>query len=339
MKTLFFIMNLLVPLTSFSMTALPLKPEFPADNKQSVDKIKLGKTLFFEPRLSKNGTVSCNTCHNIMLGGEDQRSVSVGINGQKGGRSAPTVWNAAFHTVQFWDGRAKTLEEQAVGPITNPIEMGMPNFEVVVERLSSIPGYVLMFEKAFGKNSITKENIGKAIASFERTLIAGNSAFDKFSHGNKQAMNASAQRGMKLVQDIGCVACHSGANFNGEKLKMGEGNFQKFPVMSDNNFVKKYNLTADTGLFNVTKKDEDKNTWRVPTWRNIALTAPYFHNGSVKTLNEAVRVMAKVQLDTELKENQVNDIVAFLESLTGEFPKIEMPILPATPKTMLVDIE
>jgi cytochrome c peroxidase len=339
MKKFLFLVNLLVPLSGFSMTALPDKPEFPADNKQSVDKIKLGKILFFEPRLSKNGTVSCNTCHNVMLGGDDQRSVSVGINGQKGGRSAPTVWNAAFHTVQFWDGRAKSLEEQAVGPITNPIEMGMPNFDIVIERLNKIPGYVTMFDKVFGKNSISKENIGKAVASFERTLIAGNSAFDKYSHGNKNAMTAQAKRGMKLVQDIGCVACHSGSNFNGDKLKMGEGNFQKFPVMTENDFVKKYNLTQDTGRFNVTKKEDDKNIWRVPTWRNVALTAPYFHNGSVKTLDEAVRVMAKVQLDTVLKDDQVNDIVAFLESLTGEFPKIDMPTLPATSKTMLVDLE
>ena len=339
MKNLICFITLLIPIRSFSMTALPTMPEIPSDNKQSVAKINLGKTLFFDPRLSKNGTVSCNTCHNVMLGGDDQRSVSVGVNGQKGGRSAPTVWNAAFHTVQFWDGRAKSLEEQAVGPITNPIEMGMPDFNIVIERLSNIPGYVSMFEKTFGKNSITKENIGKAIASFERTLIAGNSSFDKFMHGNKKAMSAEAKRGMKLVQDVGCTACHSGANFNGEKLKMGEGNFQKFPVFAENDFVQKYLLQKDTGRFSVTKNEDDKNTWRVPTWRNIALTAPYFHNGSVKTLNEAVKVMAKVQLNVDLKDAEINDIVAFLESLTGEFPKIEMPRLPATNKTMLVEVE
>jgi cytochrome c peroxidase len=339
MKKFIYLATLLLPILSYAMEALPSKPEIPADNKQTVDKINLGKLLFFDPRLSKNGTVSCNTCHNVMLGGEDQRSVSVGINGQKGGRSAPTVWNAAFHTVQFWDGRAKSLEEQAVGPITNPIEMGMPNFDIVIERLSKIPSYATMFEKVFGKNSITKENIGKAIASFERTLIAGNSSFDKYMHGNKKAMSAAAQRGMKLVQDVGCTACHSGANFNGDKLKMGEGNFQKFPVFAESEFIKKYKLNADTGRFNVTKKEDDKNIWRVPTWRNVALTAPYFHNGSVQNLEEAVRVMAKVQLNTDLKDDQVNDIVAFLESLTGEFPKIEAPRLPVTAKTMLVDLE
>lgn len=321
-----------------AMQALPKSAVIPKDNKQTIEKINLGKSLFFDPRMSINGTISCNSCHNLMLGGEDQRSVSVGVNGQKGGRSAPTVWNSAFHTVQFWDGRAISLEDQAVGPIGNPIEMGMPHFELVRDRLKQIPGYVAMFEKAFGKDSITKENIGKAIASFERTLIAGNSPFDKFMHGNKKAMTMQAQRGMKLVQEVGCIVCHSGANFNGENLKMGEGNFQKFPVFTDNEFVKKYNFMADTGRFDFTKNENDKNLWRVPTWRNIALTAPYFHNGSVRTLDEAVTVMAKVQLNLDLTENQVSDIVAFLESLTGIFPKIDMPRLPPTPKTTLFDL-
>lgn len=321
-----------------TMLPLPKTPEIPKDNPQSLEKINLGKVLYFDPRLSKNGTISCNTCHNVMLGGEDQRSVSVGINGQKGGRSAPTVWNSAFHTVQFWDGRAKSLEEQAVGPITNPIEMGMPNFEQVVERLNQIPGYVQMFDKVFGKKSITKENIGKAIASFERTLITKDSNFDKYMHGNKKAMSQQQLRGMKLVSEIGCTACHNGVNFNGENLKMGEGNFQKFPVV-DNSFIKKYNLAQDLGRHAVTQKEDDKNMWRVPTWRNVALTAPYFHNGAVKNLEEAVRIMAKSQLDLELKQNQVEDIVAFLESLTGKFPKIDMPRLPETLKTTLVDLE
>lgn len=321
-----------------AMQALPKSAEIPKDNKQTIEKINLGKSLFFDPRMSINGTISCNSCHNLMLGGEDQRSVSVGVNGQKGGRSSPTVWNSAFHTVQFWDGRAISLEDQAVGPIGNPIEMGMPHFELVRDRLKQIPGYVAMFEKAFGKDSITKENIGKAIASFERTLIAGNSPFDKFIHGNKKAMTMQAQRGMKLVQEVGCIVCHAGANFNGESLKMGEGNFQKFPVFTDNEFVKKYNFMADTGRFDFTKNENDKHMWRVPTWRNIALTAPYFHNGSVRTLDEAVIVMAKVQLNLDLTENQVSDIVAFLESLTGIFPKIDMPRLPPTPKTTLFDL-
>lgn len=339
MKKMLFPLLMVFPLSVFGMMALPKVAEIPKDNKQTIEKINLGKSLYFDPRLSLNGAISCNSCHNLMAGGEDQRSFSVGINGQKGGRSSPTVWNSAFHTVQFWDGRAASLEEQAVGPITNPVEMGMPNFEMVVARLSKIPGYVQMFDKAFGKNSISKENIGKAIASFERTLIAGDSAFDKFMHGNKKAMTPQMQRGMKLVETVGCTTCHSGANFNSENLKMGEGNYQKFPVNADNDFVKKYNFMADTGRFSVTKKEEDKHMWRVPTWRNVALTAPYFHNGSVRTLEEAVKIMAKAQLDVDLKEDQIADIVAFLESLTGTFPKIDMPRLPATTKTTLVDLE
>ncbi|MDD4974138.1 MAG: cytochrome-c peroxidase [Bacteriovorax sp.] len=338
MKKLLLTLVAACPLTVMAMQALPKSAEIPKDNKQTIEKINLGKSLYFDPRMSINGTISCNSCHNLMLGGEDQRSVSVGVNGQKGGRSAPTVWNSAFHTVQFWDGRAKSLEDQAVGPIGNPIEMGMPHFEMVIGRLKQIPGYVEMFEKAFGKDSISKDNIGKAIASFERTLIAGNSPFDKYMHGNKKAMTVQAQRGMKLVQEVGCVVCHAGANFNGENLKMGEGNFQKFPVFTDNDFVKKYNFMADTGRFDFTKNENDKHMWRVPTWRNIALTAPYFHNGSVRTLDEAVTVMAKVQLNLDLKDNQVSDIVAFLESLTGIFPKIDMPRLPPTPKTTLYDL-
>ena len=188
-----------------------------------------------------------------------------------------------------------------------------------------------MFKKAFPKetNPISKINIGKAIATFERTLIAGDSNFDLYMKGNKKALSKSAQNGMKLVESIGCTACHSGANFNGQ-LKMGEGNFQQFPTFTENNYVKKYNFLADEGRFQVTKKEEDKHLFRVPTWRNLALTAPYFHNGSVQTLDEAVRVMAKTQLDKDLTDNETKDIVAFLESLTGKLPKIEAPQLPVT---------
>lgn len=337
MKFIFLTTFFVFPILGQAMMPLPKLPEIPKDNPQTIQKINLGKSLYFDPRLSLNGTQSCNTCHNVAAGGEDNRSVSLSFKGEKGGRSAPTVWNAAFHTTQFWDGRVKSLEEQAVGPITNPVEMGMPDFAAVVARLEKIPGYVDMFEKVFGKNAITKENIGKAIASFERTLITPNSPFDKYMHGNKSALSAQAKRGMKLVQDVGCIACHSGANFNGD-LKMGEGNFQKFPVFTDNSFVKKYKFEEDTGRFTATKNADDKHMWRVPTWRNIALTAPYFHNGSVQTLDEAVRVMAKVQLNVDLKEEQIKDIVAFLESLTGTFPKIEIPRLPPTLGVSVVDV-
>lgn len=336
-----FIVSALISTKVFAFAPLPKNPPVPADNKITEVKIKLGKNLYFDTRLSKNGALSCNSCHNVMAGGDDMRKFSVGINGQKGGRSAPTVWNSAFHTVQFWDGRAASLEEQAVGPITNPVEMGMPDFDLVIERLSKIPGYVTLFKEAFPKEDkpINKINIGKAIATFERTLIAGDSPFDQYMRGNKKAMSVKAINGMKLVESIGCTACHSGSNFNGENLKMGEGNFQKFPTFPENEYTKKYKFLDDTGRHAVTKNEDDKHMWRVPTWRNIALTAPYFHNGSVTTLNEAVRVMAKVQLDKDLNDKEVQDITAFLESLTGKFPKIEMPRLPTSTNTSLVEIE
>ena len=327
----------LVEVSAFE--TLPDLPPIPKDNPQSPEKIELGKQLFFDPRLSADGTVSCNSCHNVMSSGTDNRPVSVGVNAQKGGRSAPTVWNAAFLTTQFWDGRAATLEDQAKGPILNPIEMGMPNKEEVVKRIKAIPGYIVQFEKTFGgKDAVTYDNIAKAIASFERTLITSSSPFDRFIKGDKTALSRDAQEGMKLVEAVGCTGCHTGANFSGPaSLSIGQGFFQKFPVYPGSNFEKKYNLVADLGLYSVTKKNEDKNRWRVPTWRNVAVTAPYFHNGSVKTLDEAVRVMAKTQLDKTLKDQDVKNIVAFLNSLTGTFPKIAMPRLPDTPNLTMVE--
>jgi cytochrome c peroxidase len=311
--------------------ALPTEAPVPTDNPQSPSKIELGKMLYFDPRLSVDGTVSCNSCHNVMLDGGDGRPVGVGVRGQRGGRGSPTVWNSAFHTVQFWDGRAASLEEQALGPLTNPIEMGMPSHDAVMERINKIPGYVQAFKKAFPKDvSPTIQNLGKAIAAYERTLITPNSPFDKYVKGNKKAMTVQQIRGMKLVQEIGCTSCHTGVNFAGEGFKMGEGHYQPFPQIPGSKYDRQYDLTSDKGRYEVTKKDEDKNHWRVPTWRNVAITAPYFHNGKVKTLDEAVRVMAKTQLDMDLKDDQVDDIVSFLNALTGEFPKQTIPQLPKT---------
>jgi cytochrome c peroxidase len=313
-----------------AMEALPKAVPTPADNLQTPIKIELGKSLYFDPRLSKDGTVSCNSCHNVMAGGEDGRPVGVGIMGQRGGRGSPTVWNSAFHTVQFWDGRAASLEEQAKGPLTNPIEMGMESHDAVMERVKRLPGYVAMFKRAFPKDKepVTIDNLAKAVASFERTLITPDSPFDLYKRGNKKALSVSALRGMKLVDEVGCTACHNGPNFAGEGFKMGEGHYQPFPQIPGSKYDKQYDLLSDKGRFDVTKNKEDINKWRVPTWRNIAVTAPYFHNGKVKTLDEAVRVMAKTQLDADLTEDQVKDIVEFLNSLTGKFPKIVAPQLP-----------
>ncbi len=320
-----------------ALEPLPAQPPVPADNPLSAAKIELGRMLYFDPRLSVDGSVSCNSCHNVMTNGTDNRRVSVGVKGQRGGRSAPTVFNAAFLTAQFWDGRAATLEDQAKGPILNPVEMGMPSEAAVLERLGRIPGYVARFAEVFGENGLTYDNVAKAIAAYERTLITPNSPFDRYMRGDKSAMGKEALRGMKLVDSVGCTACHNGPNFAGPvNLPPGQGFFQKFPTFTNNDYVKKYDLMADTGLHSVTGKAADKHMWRVPTWRNVALTAPYFHNGSVKTLDEAVRVMAKTQLNKELRDKDVRAIVAFLNSLTGEIPPQTLPRLPQTANMSVV---
>lgn len=316
---------------------LPDAPPVPADNPTTQAKVELGRMLYFDPRLSIDGTVSCNSCHNVMTGGTDNRPVSVGVKGQKGGRSAPTVFNAAFLSAQFWDGRAATLEDQAKGPILNPIEMGMPSEEAVLERLRSIPGYVERFAQVFGGGDpLTYDNVARAIAAYERTLITPGSPYDRYVKGDKRAMTEAQVRGMETFASVGCTSCHSGPLFSGPRMPMGEGFYAKFPVYTDNAYVRKYRLDEDPGRYQVTGKEADKHMWKVPTLRNIALTAPYFHNGSVKDLDEAVRVMAKVQLNKTLSERQVQDIVAFLGALTGTFPEMSMPRLPATPGTTLV---
>lgn len=317
--------NLMASYTYSKPNSVPI----PVDNPMSLEKIELGKQLFFDTRLSKNGTVSCSSCHNVMSGGEDNRATSMGIDGKTGSRSAPTVWNAAFQSVMFWDGRAKDLEDQAKGPLTNPIEMGMPNHDFVVQRLKQIPGYVNSFEKVFkSKESLTIDNIAKAIAAYERTLISMNSPYDKFITGNKSALSLEAQKGFETFKSVGCVSCHSGTNFSGPILPQGIAFFQKFPIIPNQDLEQKYNFSADGGRFQVTKNESDRNLFRVPTLRNIALTAPYFHNGAVKDLNEAILVMAKLQLGKDISTNEVNLISSFLKSLTGEFPKQALPQLP-----------
>jgi len=323
-------------LAVFAFEPLPEKAPEPADNPGTEAKIELGKQLYFDPRLSLDGTVSCNSCHNVMASGTDNKATSAGVAGKHGGRSAPTVWNAAFLSVQFWDGRAASLEDQAKGPILAGVEMAMPNEEAVIERLQKIPGYVSQFQAVFGKDGMTYDNLAKAIAAFERTLITPNSPVDRYLKGDKKALSAQAERGMRTFAEVGCTACHSGANFSGPALPVGQGFYQRFPTFGSK-YDSQYQLKADEGRYEVTGDESDKHMWRVPTLRNVALTAPYFHNGAVKTLDEAVRVMAKAQLGKDLSERQVADIVAFLEGLTGEFPRIDMPVLPETPGYSVVD--
>lgn len=321
---------LLQPTFVFALDALPKAPPMPSNNPSTRAKVELGKVLYFDPRLSSSGTISCNSCHNVMAGGDDGRPVSVGVEGKTGSRSAPTVWNAAFLSVQFWDGRAKSLEEQAKGPIENPVEMGATH-KFVVERIAKIPGYQKLFVSAFGsKAAIDIDNVAMAIAAYERTLITPNSPYDRYVKGNKKALTADQRKGMELFQTVGCTSCHSGGNFAGPTLPEGTGFFMKFPTFPGSDYESKYDLAADKGRYDVTKADEDKNMWRVPTLRNIALTAPYFHNGKVKTLDEAVRVMAKTQLNKTLSDEDARLLVAFLQSLTGKFPEQKMPRLPET---------
>ncbi len=310
--------------------ALPDKAPEPASNPTTPAKVELGKMLYHDPRLSSSGTVACASCHNVMSGGEDNRGGSVGVQGQVGGRSAPTVWNSAFNSVQFWDGRAASLEAQAKGPVTNPIEMGMKSWDDVVVRLKAIPGYVTAFGAAFeGADPVTADNAAKAIAAYERTLITPNSAYDKFAKGDASALSEQQHRGLKTFAEVGCNSCHSGPAFNGPQLPEGTGFYQKFPMFDNGALEAQYGFTKDLGRAQETKNDADKHMFRVPTLRNIALTAPYFHNGKVKNLPDAVKVMGKTQLNKDLSQEQVDDIVAFLNALTGEFPKQEMPRLPA----------
>jgi cytochrome c peroxidase len=318
--------------------ALPAQAPAPDDNPTTLEKVVLGRMLYLDPRFSATGTVSCNSCHNVMLGGEDNRAVSMGVHGKTGGRSSPTVWNSAFGSSQFWDGRAATLEDQAKGPVVNPVEMGMSELEEAMNRVRDIPGYRPYFEKAFPGNEdpMTVDNAARAVAAYERTLITPDSAYDRYVKGDRQAMTEQQVRGMQTFASVGCVSCHSGAVFNGPAMAPGTGFFMKFPTFADNDYVKQYKFTEDGGRFAVTGKEADRGMWKVPTLRNIALTAPYFHNGAVKTLDEAVRVMAKTQLNQDLSAAESADIVAFLGALSGPFPPQPLPHLPPTPGRSIV---
>jgi cytochrome c peroxidase len=317
--------------------ALPAQAPYPADNPPTEAKIELGKQLFFDPRFSSTGTVSCNSCHNVMAGGDDSREVSMGVHGLTGPRNAPTVWNAAFHSVQFWDGRVKTLEEQAKGPVVAAVEMGMSDLGAAIARVRDIPGYVDRFRAVFGgEQPVTIDNAAKAVAAYERTLITPNSPYDRYVQGDEGALTEQQKRGMNAFAELGCIACHRGPAFNGPPMRDGEGFFIAFPF-HDNPYVEQYGLRDEPGRYAVTGDEDDRHKYRVPTLRNVALTAPYFHNGRVKTLEEAVRVMAPTQLGKTMSDARVADVVAFLKALTGEFPEQTMPRLPMTPGRSVAD--
>lgn len=290
------------------------------DPQPSPAEIELGKMLFFEPRLSEGHNISCNTCHNLGTGGADLAPVSLGHRWQKGGRNSPTVLNSVYNSAQFWDGRAATLADQAGGPMINPVEMGSTP-EHVEEQLRGIPGYATYFAAAFpGEDQpITFENAATAIAAFEATLITPNSPFDQFLAGDDGAMTDEQKVGLQLFMDQGCASCHAGMNLGGDS-------YQPFGVVEKPDWA--FLPPEDKGRFEVTRAEEDAYVFKVPTLRNIALTPPYFHSGSVWNLNTAVGVMGAAQLGAALDAEQEANIVAYLESLTGELPKVVYPTLP-----------
>ncbi|MDY6821856.1 MAG: cytochrome-c peroxidase [Deferribacterota bacterium] len=304
---------------------IPQEPPAIKGNPLTDAKIKLGKYLYFDPRLSKSALISCNTCHNVGLGGSDYQKTGTGHAWQHGPRNDPTTFNAVFNSSQFWDGRAKDLAEQAKGPLSNPVEMASDE-ERIIKTLKSMPEYVDLFKKAFpdAKKAITLDNVAKAIEAFEATLVTPDSKFDKFLRGDKSALNEKELSGLKAFFDYGCESCHGGLNMGGTSL-------MKFGLVE---MPSEDIIAGDMGRYEVTKKESDKYVFKVPTLRNVALTSPYFHSGTVWELAEAVKIMAKTQVGVDLSENETDNIVSFLKTLTGKQPKIEYPILPeATSET------
>lgn len=306
----------------FSRVALPSVPT-PADNPQTDAKVRLGQQLYFDPRLSADGTVSCASCHDPKAGWADPRRFSVGVGGATGGRNAPTVLNTGYNPIQFWDGRAPTLEAQAVGPIQNPVEMKM-TMAACIACIEGIPGYVAQFKDVFGTGP-TEQTIGKAIAAFERTVVSKDSPFDRYMAGDKKAMSASAVRGMKVFNGRGhCSPCHSGPNFTDNKFhNLGVGMSAAKP---------------DVGRYAETHNMRDYGAFKTPTLRSVALTAPYMHDGSVATLEEVIEVYDRggepnphldpLMVPLRLTRGEKQDLVEFLKALTGKDLGITAPPLP-----------
>jgi cytochrome c peroxidase len=292
----------------------PIQP-IQATKVQDPAAVELGKKLFFDPRLSKSGFISCNSCHNLSMGGSDNLKTSIGHNWQQGPINSPTVLNSSLNVAQFWDGRAKDLEAQAGGPIANPGEMAFTH-ELAVEMLQSIPGYATEFKQVFKSDKIDIQAVTHAIAAFEETLVTPNSRFDKWLKGEKKALSSNELEGYKLFKDSGCVACHNGP-------AVGGNSFQKMGVVEP---YKSKNPAE--GRFAVTGKDADRFNFKVPTLRNVEMTYPYFHDGAADTLSEAVNTMARIQLGKTFTTDENLKVVAFLKTLTGDQPNFKMPILP-----------
>ncbi len=277
--------------------------------------VELGKKLYFDPRLSKSGFISCNSCHNLSMGGTDNIPTSIGDKWQQGPINAPTVLNSSLNVAQFWDGRAADLKAQAGGPIANPGEMAFTH-TLAIGVLESIPQYVREFKQVFGKDKITIEEVTLAIAEFEKTLVTPNSPFDQWLLGKADALNADEKAGYKLFKESGCVACHNGP-------AVGGASFQKMGLVAPYKAGDKVE-----GRSAVTGKDADRFNYKVPTLRNVEMTYPYFHDGAANTLTEAVDVMGRIQLGKKFTKDENAKIVAFLKTLTGDQPNFALPILP-----------
>ncbi len=301
--------------TSFAAASSePIQP-ISAAKGQDPGMVELGRRLFFDPRLSKSGFISCNSCHNLSMGGSDNLKTSIGHNWQEGPINSPTVRNSSMNLSQFWDGRAKDLKEQAGGPIANPGEMAFTH-ELAVDLLASIPGYVAEFKKVFKTDKLTIDEVTQAIAAFEETLVTPNSRFDKWLKGDKKALNAQESAGYQLFKESGCVACHNGP-------AVGGNSFQKMGL------VEPYKATsAAEGRSAVTGDEADRFNFKVPTLRNVEMTYPYFHDGAADTLNQAVEIMGRIQLGKNFTDDENAKIVAFLKTLTGDQPSFKLPILP-----------
>lgn len=284
------------------------------NNPKTQEKIELGHALYFDTRLSKTGNNSCNSCHNLATFGVDNLPTSPGDNGGFGDRNSPTVLNAAFHASQFWDGRAADVEEQAGMPILNPVEMAIPSEEFLVERLKGIDLYNGLFSKAYPEeeDALTYGNIEKAIALFERELITP-SRFDLYLNGDKSALNKQEKQGLISFVLNGCTTCHNGVALGGNSL-------QKFGVYDDY-FNHTKSKKTDKGLAEQTGLDNDLYMFKTPSLRNIAETGPYFHDGSVSDLKDAIRIMGHIQLDKQLSQSEIDNIAAFFGSLTGNVPE------------------
>lgn len=277
-------------------------------------KAKLGKKLYFETALSVNGKMSCNSCHLTENYGVDNEATSPGHENKRGDRNSPTVYNAYFHIAQFWDGRAADLAEQAKGPILNPVEMGIPNEETAVANIKAIVQYAELFQAAYPNDTdpITYNNIADAIGEFEQTLRTP-APFDAYLEGDASALNTEELAGLEVFINTGCITCHTGAGLGGHM-------YQKFGLVQGPYWEHTGSKLHDEGRFAITGKEFDKNVFKVPALRNVEKTAPYFHDGSVADLGEAVQIMAKTQLGKELTEQEIQSIVTFLHTLTGEIP-------------------